>query len=129
MAQIGKYLEALGSKENKIFRECRLCPVIVNNSCLEDESEVALGREEEEGEEDGAFWVDFVFQPNNLTLSTKIEAGGEVKKCANQEPKKKRRKRNAISSWPAVAGVFMAACFSLVGCFAPCLYSYHQHHG
>ena len=100
---------------------------MVNNSCLEDESEVALGRDEEE--EDGGFWVDFVFQPNNLTLSTKIEAGGEVKKCPNQEPEKKRRKRNASSSWPAVAGVFMAACFSLVGCFAPCLYSYHQHHG
>ena len=104
---------------------------MVNNSCLEDESEVALGRDEEEEEEAGAFWVDFVFQPNNLTLSTKIEAGGEVKKCANQEPEKKRRKRNASSSWPAVAGVFMAACFSLVGWFAvaPCLYSYHQHHG
>ena len=119
---MGKYLEALGIKENKIFRECRFCPVMVNNSCLEDESEVALGR-------DGAFWVDFVFQPNNLTLSTKIEAGGEVKKCPNQEPEKERRKRKAISSRPAVAGVFMAACFSLVGCFAPCLYSYHQHHG
>ena len=89
MAQIGKYLEALGSKENKIFRECRLCPVMVNNSCLEDQSEVALGRDEEE--EDGGFWVDFVFQPNNLTLSTKIEAGGEVKKCPNQEPKKHRK--------------------------------------
>ena len=122
MAQIGKYLEALGSKENKIFRECRLCPVMVNNSCLEDESEVALGREEEEG----GFWVDFVFQPNNITLSTKIEAGGEVKKCPNQEPEKERRKRKAISSWPAVAGVFMAACLSLVGCCAVCLYSY-QH--
>ena len=125
MAQIGKYLEALGSNENKIFRECRLCPVMVNNSCLEGESEVVLGRDEE----DGGLWVDFVFQPNNLTLSTKIKAGGEVKKCPHQEPKKKRRKRNASSSWPAVAGVFMAACFSLVGCFAPCLYSYHQHHG
>ena len=124
MAQIGKYLEALGSKENKIFRECRLCPVMVNNSCLEDESEVVLGHEEEE--EDGVFWVDFVFQPNNLTLSTKIEAGGEVKKCPNQEPENERRKRNASSSWPAVAGVFLAACLSLVGCFAPCLYSY-QH--
>ena len=124
MAQIGKYLEALGSKENKIFRECRLCPVMVNNSCLEDESEVVLVRDEEE--EDGGLWVDFVFQPNNLTLSTKIEAGREVKKCPNQEPKKKRRKITATSSWPAVAGVFVAACLSLVGCFAPCLYSY-QH--
>ena len=95
---------------------------MVNNSCLEDESEVVLGRDEEE---DGAFWVDFVFQPNNLTLSTKIEAGGEVKKCPNQEPEKERKKITASSSWPAVAGVFMAACFSLVGCFhfdsyAPC---------
>ena len=125
MAQIGKYLEALGSKENKIFRECRLCPVMVNNSCLEDESEVALVRDEEE--EDGVgFWVDFVFQPNNLTLSTTIEAGGEVKKCPNQELEKKRRKRTVSSSWPAVAGVFLAACLSLVGCCAVCLYSY-QH--
>ena len=125
MAQIGKYLEALGSKENKIFRECRLCPVMVNNSCLEDESEVALVRDEEE--EDGVgFWVDFVFQPNNLTLSTKIEAGGEVKKCPNQEPKNERRKITATSSWPAVAGVFLAACLSLVGCCAVCSYSY-QH--
>ena len=123
MAQIGKYLEALGSKENKIFRECRLCPVMVNNSCLEDESEVVLGHEEEDVV---GFWVDFVFQPNNLTLSTKIEAGREVKKCPNQEPKKKRRKITATSSWPAVAGVFVAACLSLVVCFAPCLYSY-QH--
>ena len=128
MAQIGKYLEALGSKENKIFRECRLCPVMVNNSCLEDESEVVLGHEEEEEEEEDVvgFWVDFVFQPNNMTLSTKIEAGGEVKKCPKQEPEKKRRKITATSSWPAVAGVFVAACLSLVGCFAPCLYSY-QH--
>ena len=125
MAQIGKYLEALGSKENTIFRECRLCPVMVNNSCLEDESEVALVRDEEE--EDGVgFWVDFVFQPNNLTLSTTIEAGGEVKKCPNQEPEKKRRKRKASSSWPAVAGVFLAACLSLVGCCAVGLCSY-QH--
>ena len=103
-AQIGKFLDALVSQGNRIFNMCRHCPVMIEESCLEDKSEVILAP--------GAVSrLDFVFRPTNRTLSKAI-VDGEEKDC--------KEIRTAQSSWPAAAGVLVAAVISLVGFLFSC---------
>ena len=99
-AQIGKFLDALVRRGNRIFNMCRLCPVMIEETCLEDKPEVILAP--------GAVSrLDFVFRPTNRTLSKTI-VDREVKDC-------RERIRTAQSRWPAAAGVLVAALISVVG--------------
>ena len=101
-------MDGLVNHGSRIFNLCRQCPVVIGESCLEDEPEVILP--------DGPGAVsrlDFVFRPNNRTLSKTIVAK-EVKDCIEE----KKEMRTAQSRWPAFAGVLVAALISLVGSFS-----------
>ena len=103
-------MDALVSRDDRIFNLCRRdrhrCPVVIEGHCLEDESEVILGP-------DSVSRLEFVFRPDNRTLSKTISAR-EAKNCRSpKEPKIKM----AQSGWPAFAGILLAAVISLVGSF------------
>ena len=81
---LGKFLARLFNRGDRIFNLCRRCPVVIEENCLEDESEVILGPD------DGVLRLDFVFQPDNRTLSKTILAR-EAKVCSISEEEKKMR--------------------------------------
>ena len=83
---------------------------MIEEKCLEDESEVVL-------EPGGVSRLDFVFRPDNRTLSKRILARENCSSEAKADIKKKEKIKMAQSRWPAFAGVLLAAVISLVGSF------------
>ena len=109
-AQIGKYLDALVRRGDRVFNLCRQCPVVIEDNCLEDESEVILAP-------GGVSRLDFVFRPDNRTLSKTILAR-EAKVCHSEEKQIRRTQSTWTTfAWILLYRVLLAAVIILVGFF------------